>query len=159
MRSEKPANGSHFPTAFEAFKGTPFNSEFVECACPSCAKLLRQRRRWHSPESEDIWLFGEGKLVLLCVWWQLLDELWGQVTQPAVWDPEFVFTTAAKRADVGGNKFSGVFRLGTSPPPLRLPPSLQVKMKPLCIHYWSTLLLKYKGRAMSTNINPLKDIF
>lgn len=101
MRSEKPANGSHFPTAFEASKGTPFNSKFVERARLSCVNPLRQQRRtrWHSPESEDIWLFGEGKLVLLCVWWQLLDELRGQVTQPAVWDPEFVFTTAAKRAN------------------------------------------------------------
>lgn len=105
MRSEKPANGSHFPTAFEAFKGAPFNTRL------SCVNPLRQRRtRWHSPESEDIWLFGEGKLVLLGVWRQLLDELRGQVTQPAVWDPEFVFTTAAKQA----NKFTGVFRLATS---------------------------------------------
>lgn len=121
MRSAKPANGSHFPTAFEAFKGTPFDSEFVERTRLSCVNPLQQRRtRWHSPESEDIWLFGEGKFVFLCVWRQLLDELRGQVTQPAVWDPEFVFTTAANRANVNGNKFTGVFRLATSPPP---PPS------------------------------------
>lgn len=68
-----------------------------------------KRLQWHAPEtfslyskendspkSKNVGLFGEGELVLFCVRGELLDELGGQVTQPAVGDPQFVFSPAER---------------------------------------------------------------
>lgn len=49
-----------------------------------------------SPKSKNVGLFGEGKLVLFCVRGELLDELGGQVTEPAIGDPQFVFSPAER---------------------------------------------------------------
>lgn len=50
----------------------------------------------NSPKSKNVRLFGEGKLVLFCVRGQLLDEFGGQVTEPAIRDPQLVFSPAEK---------------------------------------------------------------
>lgn len=65
--------------------------------------------RGHSPKSKNIWLLGEGKLVLLCVGRELLDDFWGQVTQPAVGDPQFVFSPAPEWENVQTLHCSVVF--------------------------------------------------
>lgn len=58
--------------------------------------LQKTKQKSNSPKSKNIRLFGEGKLVLLCVGGELLDELGGQVAEPAIGDQQFVFSPAAK---------------------------------------------------------------
>lgn len=58
--------------------------------------LALYSKRNDSPKSKNVGLFGEGKLVLFCVRGELLDELGGQVTEPAIGDPQLVFSPAER---------------------------------------------------------------
>lgn len=53
----------------------------------------------HLPERKDIRVLGEGELVLLCVRGQLADDLWGQVTQPAILDTQLIFPSAEAKPE------------------------------------------------------------
>lgn len=111
MRSETPLmRASSLPMRCRSRGQCSGNKE--ETMCSGFHAVTRGFHPKHSPESKDVWLFAEGKLVLLRVWRQLLDDFGGQVTQPAVRDPQLVFSPAAERDNVGDSSerycFSGI---------------------------------------------------
>lgn len=60
---------------------------------------VKGRGAAHLPERKDIRVLGEGELVLFCVRGQLADDLWGQVTQPAILDAQLVFSPAEAKPE------------------------------------------------------------
>lgn len=156
MRSAKPANGSHFPTAFEAFKGTAAQlrirrtrtSQLCEPSRAAAAQVTLTRKRRH------LTVWRREACPPLCL------------ATAAGWAPGPSDTASRLGSGVclhGGCKTSkcgrGISLLVCVCVCVSRFPPLQVEMKPLCINYWSTLLLKYKGRAVSTNIQAARHFF
>lgn len=99
---------------------------------------VKGRGAAHLPERKDIRVLGEGELVLFCVRGQLADDLWGQVTQPAILDTQLIFSPAEAKprkalfcsSDPRSRKH--LYRLPTLLPGHSLALHMRLRARPRC---------------------------